>query len=83
MRTTPTEHLEPGLYEFRVKGHIDSRWASWFEGLALRHEHDETTTLRGAVTDQAAMHGVISKFRDLGMTLISVMPVNEVDPEAD
>jgi hypothetical protein len=55
MGTTPAEHQEPGPYEFRVKGHIDSRWASWFEGLALRHEHDETTTLRGAVTDQAAM----------------------------
>lgn len=62
----------PARYEFRIQGRLEPRWASWFEGLALSHEDDGTTTLRGTVIDQAALHGVLERVRDLGMTLISM-----------
>lgn len=62
----------PQTYEFQIKGHLDNRWANWFEGLTLTRETDGTTTLRGAVIDQAALHGVLHKLHDLGMTLISM-----------
>lgn len=66
------DHREPGLYEIRVKGHLDSRWADWFEGLSFTHESDGTTILYGPVVDQAALHGLLRKVRDLGLPLISV-----------
>ena len=61
----------PG-YELRIEGHLDEHWSTWFDGLTLIHEDDGTTTLRGAVTDQAELHGLLAKVRDLGATLISV-----------
>ena len=64
----------PTHYELTVQGHLDERWSNWF-GLELSHENDGTTTLRGAVTDQAELHGLLAKVRDLGATLISVAPV--------
>ena len=51
-------------YELRVDGHLDRRWSTWFDGLALRHDLEGTTTLRGAVTDQAALHGHLARIRD-------------------
>ena len=63
---------EPGRYEIRLKGHLDDRWARWFEGLTLTREQDGTTVLRGPVADQAALHGLLSKVRDLGLPLVSV-----------
>jgi hypothetical protein len=59
-------------YELRVHGHLDERWSSWFDGLTLTHEPDGTTTLRGPVADQAELHGLLAKVRDLGATLVSV-----------
>jgi len=59
-------------YELRVEGHLDERWSTWFDGMALVHEDDGTTVLRGVVVDQAALHGHLAKVRDLGTTLISV-----------
>ena len=59
-------------YEIRVKGHLDVRWADWFDGLTLTQESDGTTVLRGSVVDQAALHGVLGKVRDLGLPLIAV-----------
>ena len=59
-------------YTLRVEGHLDERWSTWFGGLALTFEGDGTTTLRGVVTDQAELHGLLAKVRDLGLTLISV-----------
>ena len=59
-------------YEIRVKGHLEPRWADWFDGLTLTQERDGTTVLRGSVVDQAALHGVLGKVRDLGLPLIAV-----------
>ena len=73
----PTEkHYEPGLYEIRIKGHLDDRWTDWF-GLTITLEENGITVLTGPVIDQAALHGLLKKVRDLGMSLISV---NRVDP---
>jgi hypothetical protein len=70
-------HQDPGRYEIRVKGHLDSHWAAWFDGLTLAHGSDGTTVIRGQVADQAALHGLLQKIRDLGLPLISV---NHVAP---
>jgi hypothetical protein len=78
MSDTPTgRHHDPGPYEIRVKGHLDARWAAWFDGLTIAHGSDGTTTIHGPVADQAALHGVLQKTRDLGLPLISV---NQVEP---
>ena len=69
------DHYEPGRYEIRLKGHLDARWAGRFEGLSFSHERDGTTILSGPVVDQAALHGLLRKVRDLGLPLLSVMEV--------
>jgi hypothetical protein len=66
----------PGWYEIRLKGRLDPRWADWFDGLRLTHEGDGTTLLRGPVVDQAALHGLLRKVRDLGLPLIAVIRVD-------
>ena len=68
-------------YEIRVEGHLDTRWAAWFDGLALIHETDGTTVLRGSVVDQAALHGLLQKVRDLGLPLVSVRHVDADQPD--
>jgi hypothetical protein len=67
-------------YEIRLQGRLDRRWSVWFDGLILTAEADGTTTLRGPVVDQAALHGQLQRLRDLGLPLISVTQV-EPDPE--
>ena len=69
------DHYEPELYAIRIKGHLDERWADWFEGLTFTHESDGTTLLDGPLTDQAALHGVLNRIRDLGLPIISVQRV--------
>ena len=64
---------EPGRYEICIKGHLDNRWADWFEGLTITAFDNGETLLTGPVVDQAALHGLLRKVRDLGMPLISVM----------
>jgi hypothetical protein len=64
-------------YEIRLKGHLDGRWAAWFEGMTLSHGDDGTTLLRGRVADQAALHGVLGKVRDLGLPLVAVRRVDQ------
>ncbi|MDQ3870006.1 MAG: hypothetical protein M3301_00125, partial [Chloroflexota bacterium] len=59
-------------YEVRVNGHLDARWADWFDGLSLTHASDGTTVIHGRIADQAALHGVLQKLRDLGLPLVSV-----------
>jgi hypothetical protein len=66
---------EPGLYEIRVKGHLDNKWADWFGGLSITLEDNGDTLLTGPVVDQAALHGLLRQVRDLGMPLLSVMRV--------
>jgi hypothetical protein len=70
---------ESARYEIRVQGHLDARWADWFDGLSLGHVSDGTTAIDGLVADQAALHGLLQKLRDLGVPLISVARV-EPDP---
>jgi hypothetical protein len=62
-------------YEIRVDGHLGTRWAAWFDGLAVTSESDGTTVLRGSVVDQAALHGLLQKLRDVGIPLISLRQV--------
>ena len=66
---------EAGRYEIRIKGHLGTRWAAWFDGLSLTNERDGTTVLRGAIPDQAALHGLLQKVRDTGLPLVSVIRV--------
>jgi len=66
---------EVGRYEIRVKGHLASRWAAWFDGLSLTNESDGTTLIHCLVVDQAALHGLIQKVRDVGLPLISVAQI--------
>ena len=70
----------PGRYEIRVKGHLDSRWAAWFDGLSLTNSSDGTTLLRGPVADQAALHGLLQKVRDIGLPLVSVTQIQPSQP---
>ena len=63
-------------YEIRVNGHLGTRWAAWFDGLAITSESDGTTVLRGSVIDQAALHGLLQKLRDVGIPLISLTQVS-------
>ena len=68
-------HNSPGRYEIRLKGHLGSRWAAWFDGLSLTNESDGTTIIYGPVADQAALYGLLQKVRDLGLPLVSVTQV--------
>lgn len=59
-------------YRIRIQGNLDQRWTSWFDGLVLTRDADGTTLLEGHVPDQAALHGLLTKVRDLGLPLLSV-----------
>lgn len=59
-------------YHIRIKGHLDPEWTAEFDGLHLHHLEDGTTLLTGPVADQAALHGILARIRDLGLTLITV-----------
>ena len=67
-------------YEIRLRGRLDPRWAAWFDGMTLTTTDDGTTALRGPVTDQAALHGLLQKVRDLGLPLLSVTPLDPQHP---
>ena len=66
------EPSQPLVYEIRIKGHLDKQWTEWFEGLTITLEDNGDTLLTGHVVDQAALHGLLRKVRDLGMPLLSV-----------
>jgi hypothetical protein len=63
---------QPMVYQIRIKGHLGHQWADWFEGVTITLEEDGDTLLTGPVVDQAALHGLLRKVRDLGMPLLSV-----------
>ena len=73
---------EAGRYEIRLKGHLDTRWAAWFDGLTLTHQSDGTTVIHGPVVDQAALHGLLQKVRDVGLPLVSVARVEPDQTDA-
>lgn len=64
-------------YEIRLKGHLDESWADWFEDLVVTHESDGSTTLTGKNIDQAALHGLLKRIRDLGLPLLAVNQVGD------
>lgn len=78
----PAGRHAPGRYQLRIQGHLDEHWAAWFAGLTLVRDNDGTTILRGGVADQAELHGLLAKVRDLGATLISVTPLDDDVPDS-
>ncbi len=80
-RSFQTGSSRPLAYQIRIEGHLDQQWEDWFEGLTITPEADGTTLLTGPVADQAALHGLLKKIRDLGIVLVSVNRIqrNEVN----
>jgi hypothetical protein len=75
-----TDPGEPLVYQIRIKGHLGCQWTDWFEGLTITQEDNGDTLLTGPVIDQAALHGLLKKVRDLGVPLLSVMRVEPGEP---
>ena len=71
---------EAGHYEIRLQGHLEPRWAAWFDGMCLSNESDGTTLIHGTVVDQAALYGLLQRARDVGLPLVSVI---QVPPPSD
>ena len=79
-RQTPApDRSEAGRYEIRLTGHLDAHWTAWFDGLTVSYENDGTTVISGQIADQAALHGLLQRVRDLGLPLVSVGRVH-ADP---
>jgi len=74
-------HTGPGWFEIRLQGHLEQRWSAWFDGLEITTNGDGTTTIRGLVADQAALHGLLQKVRDAGLPLVSLTPVAPDHPQ--
>jgi len=70
-----TDPSQPMVYQIRVQGHLGSQWTDWFGGLTVTLKDNGDTLLTGPVVDQAALHGLLKKVRDLGMPLVSVVSV--------
>ncbi|MDQ3480923.1 MAG: hypothetical protein M3423_06285, partial [Actinomycetota bacterium] len=79
---SPADHSSTQQYEIRVKGHLGSRWAAWFDGLNVTNEDNGTTVIRGPVVDQAALHGLLHKLRDVGIPLVSLTQLPVEAPTA-
>jgi hypothetical protein len=77
-----TDPSQPVVYQIRLKGHLVPQWTDWFGDLTITLEEDGDTLLTGPVADQAALHGLLKKVRDLGMPLVSVnrVQINETHP---
>ncbi len=73
---------QPSIYQIRIRGHLDRRWTDWFEGLSITLREDGDTLITGPVVDQAALHGLLKKVRDLGMPLISVNRIESGQADA-
>ena len=84
-KSNPEENQQT-VYQFRIKGHLGQQWMNWFEGLTVTLEEDGNTLLSGTVVDQAALHGILKKIRDLGMPLLSMNlidsnPADKTNPD--
>ncbi len=79
---TNQNHDEPGFYEIQIKGHLDDRWSDWFGGMTVTLEENGNTLITGPLVDQAALHGLLKKVRDLGMPLVSVVPIEPGQSDA-
>jgi hypothetical protein len=77
-----TNPSQPMVYQIRIKGHLGRQWTDWFEGLTITLEEDGDTLLTGPVVDQAALHGLLKKVRDLGVPLLSVICVKPGQADA-
>jgi hypothetical protein len=77
--TEENENSFPATYEIKIKGHLNHRWDEWFYDLAITHESDGTTTLRGPLPDQTVLHSILERIRDMNLQLISV---NKVDVQS-
>jgi hypothetical protein len=75
-----TDQRHPMVYQIRINGHLDSQWTDWFGGLSITLEGNGDTLLTGSVADQAALHGLLKRIRDLGMPLVSVSPYEPGPP---
>jgi hypothetical protein len=76
-----TKERQTSVYEIRVKGHLDPRWSEWFDGFRITNEPNGEALLSGHIADQAALHGVLAKVRDLNLQLISVTSVDSGQQE--
>ncbi|MFN2419024.1 MAG: hypothetical protein ABR593_08890 [Candidatus Limnocylindria bacterium] len=80
--TTNDRTADPGShYEIRVAGHLAPRWSAWFDGLTVATDDDGTTAIRGPVVDQAALHGLLQKLRDVGIPLVSLTQIPSTPPQ--
>lgn len=79
-RHLPSGDPDRGRYEIRLTGRLAPRWSEWFDGLTVSHEGDGTTLISGPVADQAALHGLLQRVRDLGLPLVSVTRVEPGEP---
>jgi hypothetical protein len=80
-RTPAPDRPEAERYEIRLTGRLDAHWAAWFDGLTVSQESDGTTVIAGAIADQAALHGVLQRVRDLGLPLVSVIRTDARQPQ--
>ena len=69
-------------YEITVEGYLDRKWEAWFDGLAIDHRDDESTTLKGTLPDQTALHSILNRIRDMNLTLRSVQHIEKTEEEA-
>jgi hypothetical protein len=80
-QTPAPDRSEAERYEIRLTGHLDAHWTDWFDGLAVTQGDDGSTVISGQVVDQAALHGLLQRIRDLGMPLVSVRQVEDGQPD--
>ncbi|MFC1879424.1 hypothetical protein ACFLZW_05880 [Chloroflexota bacterium] len=71
----------PIIYEIKLKGHLDTKWAEWFYDMTITHESDGTTTLRGPLPDQSVLHSVLERIRDMNLTLINVRNMGDANQD--
>ncbi len=80
-RNPQTDPCQTSVYQIRIKGHLSDQWVDWFEGLTITLEEDGDTLLTGPVVDQAALHGLLKKVRDMGLSLVSINCVEPGNPD--